>query len=175
MVADQVTMVIEPDPSGDYLSSLDPKQRHEVRRKRRRYQERMGPIQTATSTGGEGFERFSSLHRLAPGRKGSFLAGKRLDFFADLAAQPGWRIDELVAGGRSLACLFGYHDQEGYYLYNSAYHPDAAELSPGIVLLTEAIVAMFDSGVPRVDFLKGGEEYKARLGAEPRRLFTVEA
>lgn len=167
-----VTMVL--DLTRDFLGGLDRKQRHEVRRKRRRYQQRVGSIEVAAVAGGEAWERFGRLHRLAPGEKGRFLVGPVHDFFADLAAQPGWGFHELWIGGAVGASLFGYQDDEGYYLYNSAYDPSMGELSPGIVLVTEVISMLGESRVPRFDFLKGDEGYKARLGAVPRPLYTVE-
>jgi len=171
---DTTAAVLRLAGDGSHLDRLDKKQRHEIRRKRRRYEAALGEIVVATGSGDAAFARFAELHRSTPGRKGDFLVGSRLSFFQDLAGQPGWRVDELRSGDRAVAALFGYLDEDGYYLYNSAYDPAMREMSPGIVLLTEVIAIMSTRGVPRFDFLKGDEDYKFRLGAEPRQLYRID-
>jgi len=73
-----------------------------------------------------------------------------------------------------VAAAFGFARDDGYYLYNSAYARDAAESSPGIVLLATLIDALTAEGVPRLDLLKGDEPYKLRLGGNRRRLYRIE-
>jgi CelD/BcsL family acetyltransferase involved in cellulose biosynthesis len=157
-----------------FLSTLDKRQRHEVERKRRRYQALLGDIDVETDSDGA-FQRFAALHRGSAGRKGRFMVDERQDFFEDLDRQDGWRVDELFSGGRSVASMFGYSDGATYYLYNSAYDNDLASASPGIVLLTHMIERLAEEGFTRFDFLKGDEEYKTRLGAFRRQLYRIEA
>jgi CelD/BcsL family acetyltransferase involved in cellulose biosynthesis len=171
---DLIATVIELTGGVEYLSTLDKRQRHEVRRKRRRYENQIGPVIIDTDRDG-GFERFVGLHRGSPGRKGRFLIGEREGFFRDLHGQPGWRVDELFHRDRAVAALFGFFDGGTYYLYNSAYDNELAEASPGIVLLTHTIERLAGEGCTRFDFLKGDEEYKTRLGACPRQLYRIEA
>ena len=60
----------------DFYNGLGKKDRHELRRKRRRYEDSVGKVVLATDEGGgQGFEEFIRLHRLAPGRKGEFMTG----------------------------------------------------------------------------------------------------
>ena len=73
------------------------------------------------------------------------------------------------------AAAFGFESNDAYYLYNSAYAPDAARLSPGIVLVAALVRSAVRSGRRRLDFLKGDERYKFDLGAEPRPLYRVTA
>jgi CelD/BcsL family acetyltransferase involved in cellulose biosynthesis len=176
VVDDVAAMVIDlPVSMMAYLDGLDAKQRHELRRKRRRYEAEIGPVVHQTHFGaGSGFDEFVRLHRLAPGRKGAFFNNRRLAFFADLAGQPGWRTDLLAVGGRASACLFGWSDDRHYYLYNSSYDPDQKSASPGNVLLMEMIEHSTKQGWGRFDFLKGTEPYKAQLGARPRPLYKIE-
>ena len=157
-----------------FLETIDKRQRHEVRRKRRRYEDLLGQPEVDTDRAGA-FERFAELHRGSPGRKGRFMEGEREAFFEDLSRQRGWRVDELFDGDRSVAALFGFADADTYYLYNSAFDNDLAEASPGIVLLTHTIERLSEEGFTRFDFLKGDEEYKARLGASLRQLYRIEA
>jgi CelD/BcsL family acetyltransferase involved in cellulose biosynthesis len=74
-----------------------------------------------------------------------------------------------------VAGSFAYEDEEGYYLYNSAYEPDAAHASPGVMLLWCLIHRAVEDGRVVFDFLKGDETYKFRLGAEPRPLYALRA
>jgi CelD/BcsL family acetyltransferase involved in cellulose biosynthesis len=170
---DVVVTVLELTSGVEFLSTLDKRQRHEVRRKRRRFEERIGPAIVETDRDGA-FERFAGLHRSSPGRKGRFMVGEREEFFRALYHQPGWRVDELLHRDRAVAAMFGFSDGATYYLYNSAYDNELAEASPGIVLLTYAIERLGAEGLTRFDFLKGEEEYKTRLGASPRQLYRIE-
>jgi CelD/BcsL family acetyltransferase involved in cellulose biosynthesis len=160
----------------EYLGLLGKKQRHELRRKVRRFEEHLGPVEFETHrSGGWALSEFVRLHRLAGGEKAGFMTAAIEGFFARLLAQPGWQIDLLRLPGteRAAACLFAYVDDEGYFLYNSSFDPDLGDSSPGNVLLAEAIETSIRAGLPRFDFLKGTEEYKFRLGATRRPLYRV--
>jgi CelD/BcsL family acetyltransferase involved in cellulose biosynthesis len=162
----------------DYLASLGKKQRHEVRRKRRRYEEEVGELVHQVDTS-EGWllEDFFRMHRMSDGDKARFMTPAREEFFRTLISQDGWRLDGLVVAGteRATACLFSYADAEGFYLYNSAYDPTLRDASPGVAIIGSMIEQACAEGIPRFDFLKGDEVYKFRLGAEARPLFEVTA
>ena len=159
----------------EYYVMIGKKERHELRRKRRRYEDQVGLATLRTEVGvGFGFDEFVRLHRLAPGDKGGFMTGERHRFFSRLAGQDGWRVDYLVRDGAATACLFGWTDGSDYYLYNSSFDPSLHAASPGLVLLIGMIEHAIDQGWGIFDFLKGDETYKARLGAAPRPLFRVE-
>ncbi len=162
----------------DYLQGIGKKQRHEIRRKRRRYEEEVGRVLHETHRQVDwAFDEFLRLHRLSAGEKGKFMDGRHERVFRRLASTPGWRLDMLRIPDtdRAAACLLSYSDDEGLYLYNSAYDPDLAAASPGIAIIGTMIETAIDEGLPRFDFLKGAEEYKFRLGAEARHLFRVRA
>lgn len=98
----------------------------------------------------------------------------RARFFAALHDDVGGVIDVLRGGdGVAVAAGFGFEDAAGYYLYNSAFEPEAATASPGIVLVNLLIEHAIRRGLPRFDFLKGSEPYKFRLGARPRPLYRI--
>ena len=159
----------------EYLQMVGKKERHEIRRKARRYGRGLGEarLRTRHGTGWE-FDEFVRLHRLASGAKGQFMDEETTPLFRQLADLGGWRIDLLESEDRKAsACLFGYSDSDGYYLYNSSFDPAYSPLSPGVVLLTSLIERAIAEGLNRFDFLKGGETYKRRLGARHRALFTV--
>lgn len=158
----------------EYLASLNGKERHEVRRKRRRFDAAHGPGRLVAA-GREGLVAFVAMHRSAAGAKGGFLTGEMEAFFGDLLDIPGARLDVLTGTDRvPAAAAFGFQDERAYYLYNSAYDPAAAGASPGVVLVDLLVQQAIAAGLARFDFLKGDEAYKFRLGGRLRPLFVVE-
>lgn len=165
-----------PDTFDEFLTLLQKKERHELRRKRRRYEEALGPAHFVHETGaGPLFADFVRFHRMASGEKGHFMTSEMEAWFVALAAMPGWGTDALIGeDGHVTAAGFGYQGTDGYYLYNSSYNPELSESSPGVVLLGRLIELTIERQKPIFDFLKGNEHYKFRLGAIPRPLYRVE-
>jgi CelD/BcsL family acetyltransferase involved in cellulose biosynthesis len=168
-------MVLElPSDPDAYLASLDGKQRHEVRRKHRRFAEESGAPPALRRDPGA-LDVFVAMHRSAAGDKGAFMTLEMERFFGSLIEIAGAVIDVLHDGaGAPVGAAFGFEDADTYYLYNSAFDQERAALSPGVVLVTELIDHVIASGRHRFDFLKGGEDYKVRLGARPRPLYALE-
>ena len=159
--------------AADPLSALASKQRHEVRRKVRRFSEALGEPRLVGGAGG--FDAFVAMHRMADGDKGGFMTEATEEFFRDLLVIPGAVMDLLLtAAGDPVAATFGFVDEAAYYLYNSSFDPGAAAVSPGIVILKLLIERESEAGRRRFDLLKGDDPYKHRLGARPRALFSVE-
>ena len=162
-----------PSSLDDWLMSIGKKERHEVRRKRRRFEAEHGEI-AVERHGIEALDSFCDLHRTSPGDKGSFMTDRMQTYFGELITEAGAVIHNLVCDGNTLASAFGFETDDAYYYYNSAYDNRAAQSSPGIVLLSMMISAQIDRGAAVFDFLKGAETYKYRHGAEPRPLFVIE-
>ncbi|NNC91257.1 MAG: GNAT family N-acetyltransferase [Acidimicrobiia bacterium] len=157
-----------------FLAGLSKKERHELRRKHRRFGEAVGAPRLLEGTV-DPVGTFAQLHRLAEGRKGRFMTTEREGFFRDLATLSGARVDILAGDeGFPVAAAIGFQDADAYYLYNSAYDPARAAASPGIVMLWMLFQSVIADGVAIFDFLKGDEAYKLRLGAEPRPLYVLE-
>jgi CelD/BcsL family acetyltransferase involved in cellulose biosynthesis len=171
---DEACMILDVSESEDgWEAALGSKDRHEVRRKRRRYESMVGPAILESDPAA--FGSFVDLHRSAPGDKGGFMTKAMSAFFEDLLAVPGARLDVLrAAGGQVVAAAFGFEDAAAYYLYNSAFDYTHSEASPGIVLVDRLIQQAAASGRTRFDFLKGGETYKRRMGGRERPLFRLE-
>ena len=171
----EIAAVLDLPTSYDgYLAGVTTKHRHEIRRKRRRFEESLGAPRLVRDPGG--FADFVRMHRAAPGEKGEFMTPDLEAFFTDLLSIDGAVLDLVVAGGdRPVAAAFGFVDGPGYYLYNSSFDPAAASVSPGVVMVDLLIRDAIDAGRSRFDFLKGDEEYKFRLGAWARPLYLVEA
>ena len=161
----------------DYLASIGKKERHETRRKRRRYESAVGEARFVhESTGGRRFDEFIALHRQSAGDKAEFMTEGMEAYFRDLVQLDGWGIDALVDEDDTMvAGGFAFQDRDGYFLYNSAFDPSRSEVSPGVVLISSLIELAIERGLSVFDFLKGDENYKFRMGAEPRPLYLVAA
>ncbi|MGH2788358.1 MAG: GNAT family N-acetyltransferase [Actinomycetota bacterium] len=173
-------VLLLPDDWDEYLEGLRSKERHEIKRKRRRI-EREHPDARVRRTTDETLEAdlatFVGMHRGAEGMKGHFMRPEIATFFDRLAkafAPLGWlRMDFLEVGDRAIASAFGFEVDGRFYLYNSAYEPELGRLSPGFVLVSELVKDAIGSGLSVFDFLRGPERYKYQLGAEAVPLNNV--
>jgi CelD/BcsL family acetyltransferase involved in cellulose biosynthesis len=176
-VRHEVAAVLTLPPTfDDWLAAIGKKERHEVRRKRRRFIDELGGFELRRAAGPDAVATFATMHRAAAGDKGSFMTTEVEALFEELHRSGGGVIDVVTGDdGEPVAAAFGFEDADGYYLYNSAYDPAARHASPGIVLLAALIEQAIESGKPVFDFLKGDETYKFRHGAEPRPLYRLTA
>ena len=163
-----------PREPGAWLASLTKKHRHEVRRKQRRFADTVGTPHHDRLADAGALDAFISLHRMADGRKGTFMTDARAAFFASLLSDAGATIDLLSVDDQPVAAAFGFAEPGAYYLYNSAYDPELANAAPGIVLLAMMLDRSVEDAVVRFDFLKGDERYKYHLGARERELSLIE-
>ncbi len=162
-----------PEGYEDWLMLLSKKERHETRRKRRRYEATVGPV-VIRSFGLDRMDEFVGLHRQSLSDKGQFMTDPMADYFGDLLRLDGWSIDALIDPDEQIvAAGFGFADEDGRFLYNSAFDRARGDASPGVVLVSALIEDSCTQGHLVFDFLKGDETYKMRLGAVPRQLFEV--
>jgi CelD/BcsL family acetyltransferase involved in cellulose biosynthesis len=160
----------------DHLALLSSKERHEIRRKHRRFVAALGEPALVRDCSESAFRAFVSMHRAAPGSKGSFFDEPMEALFGSLLRVAGAVLDLLVASdGTPVAAAFGFEEADAYYLYNSSFDPSSGHVSPGVVLVDRLIEAAIAAGRTRFDFLKGAEAYKFRMGAAERPLFRLEA
>lgn len=170
---------------GEYVASLDKKQRHELRRKLRRAQGHnldfdwylVGPQHDLD----EEVSRFLSLMAASDPAKRGFLEDPgNLSFFRAIAPvmqERGWlRLSFLtIAGVHAAAYLNFVYDNE-ILVYNSGLQPDPyGHLSPGIVLLAWNIRHAIEAGMRRFDFLQGDEGYKYQMGGVDEAVFNLYA
>lgn len=163
-----------------YLAGLDSKERHELKRKRRRlfrdHPDAVFRTATAETLAGD-MRTFVEMHRGAEGHKGHFMRPEVATFFERMAhafMPMGWlRLDFLEVGGRAVASTFGFELDGVFYLYNSAYEPDAGRLSPGLMLVSWVVEGCIERGFERFDFLRGPERYKYQLGSQAVPLNNV--
>ena len=160
-----------------YLASLRGKQRHEIRRKERRFTEAFPEARLADATpetmAGD-LDTFFEMHRASPGEKGRFMDERMEPFFRRLAGelvpQGAMRITLLRDDERVLAVLVAFRGARSLLMYNSAYDAAHRHEAPGIVLVGRVIRRAIAEGCDAIDMLKGDLDYKYRFGARPRRI-----
>lgn len=163
-----------------YLTALSKKQRHEVRRRLRRffedapgyrYRVLASPADLAAFT-----PVFLELMRQNP-EKEEFLDSVTAAYFHRLILSSGQagvgRFGVLEIDGKVVAAVL-YFDYEGrVYLYNSGYRSEAASLGVGFICKVLCLRDSFNRGAGVFDFLKGDEVYKSRLGARGVPVYRV--
>jgi CelD/BcsL family acetyltransferase involved in cellulose biosynthesis len=163
-----------------YLNGLPAKERHELRRKKRRA-EREGTLSferiCETSRVMAAMPSFLSLFRISGGMKRSFLTAEREGFFLSLAEAfcgRGWLdLYVLSLNGNAIAYLLCFHYNQTLYLYNAAYDSRYAQVSPGIVAIAMCIEDAIRRGITRFDFLRGNETYKYRFGGRDHGIYIL--
>jgi CelD/BcsL family acetyltransferase involved in cellulose biosynthesis len=164
----------------EYLANLDSKERQELKRKRKRLAGDFPDATVRTATE-ESLDRdlkvFIEMHRGAEGMKGHFMRPEIATFFERIARSfmpLGWlRLDLFEIGGRAIASTFSFAYKDNLHLYNSAYEPELARLSPGLVHVSELVSRSIAEGLKIFDFMRGPERYKYQLGAQAVPLNNV--
>jgi CelD/BcsL family acetyltransferase involved in cellulose biosynthesis len=175
----------EGDDSGwdQYLSTLDKKERHEIRRKLRRI-ERDAPDAQVRYVGEPeehlvaDMETFIRLHRNSRSDKHAFMTPEMQAYFraiAEVLADCGWlQLSFLEIEGEAVATYFCFDYNGQILVYNSGYDPAAVpQLSPGWVLLARLIQHAIELGRSHFDFLQGDEDYKHRFGGVDTPVYTT--
>ncbi|MCJ7569303.1 MAG: GNAT family N-acetyltransferase [Anaerolineales bacterium] len=163
-----------------YLQELNSKQRKEVKRKLRRAEEyparvswrivdRDSPIEPE-------IDLFLKLMQI-DSEKRAFLSDGMLEFFRRLALtahERGWlQLAFLEVGGEPVFGYLNFDYEDKIWVYNSGFNPSHYELSPGWVLMAHLIHWAIDQGFTEVDFLRGDESYKYRLGGVDRHIVRL--
>lgn len=180
-VEDVCPIITLPATWDDYLTSLNKKQRHEVRRKIRRA-EGSAVVRWYAVEGGDNLaaevESFIELHQKSAAEKEDFWDEPTKSFFRAITEQlaaMGWlKLYFIEFDGMRAASLLCFDYQNQVFVYNSGYDPaQFAHFSPGIVLVTYAIQHAIELGRARFDFLRGNEAYKFRFGAVPENVHRL--
>lgn len=163
-----------------YLNSLPAKERHEIRRKKRRAEkegtlafERMCDPSRVTAA----MPSFLDLFQSSGGMKRAFLTPEREGFFLSLAeefSRRGWLdLYALSLNGRAITYLLCFSYNRTLYLYNAVYDNRYAHVSPGIVAIAMCVEDSIKRGIRRFEFLRGNETYKYRFGGRDHHLYTL--
>lgn len=183
-----VCPVIElPEDFETYLSNLDKKQRHEVRRKLRRAegQRKMGSLDWYIVDESHDLEvemdHFLRLMAASHPEKAGFLEeGTHVTFFKSIvpaALARGWlQLNFLTINETPVATYLNFDYNDHILVYNSGLDPEEyGQFSPGIVLLAYTIEHAIEEGRELFDFLRGDEQYKYRMGGKDTTVLNVRA
>ena len=164
----------------DYLSRIDKKQRHEIRRKMRRAAESDKNVQFNIVNGKENIDSeinaFFDLMLHDPG-KAEFLhpaMREQMTVTIQNAHKYGylWLAFLEIEGAKTAASLnFDYRNK--LWGYNSGVSREHMELSPGWVLMAHTIQWCCENGRYEFDFMRGDEEYKYRFGGVNKYVMRV--
>ena len=158
----------------EYLSRLDKKQRHEIRRKMRRAAEsgrvRFYVVDKNADIGTE-LEGFFHLMIQDP-NKAMFLRDAMRDQMSTTiraAHEQGYLwLGFLEVDGVKVAASLNFDYKNKLWGYNSGVSREFMELSPGWVLLAHTIQWCCEHNRHEFDFMRGDEEYKYRFGGVNR-------
>ncbi len=159
----------------EYLSRIDKKQRHEIRRKMRRAAEsdlnvRFVIIDKDADIDSE-INTFFQLMIQDP-NKANFLTHpmrEQMTVTIRTAFEQGYLwLAFLEVGGTKVAASLNFDYKNKLWGYNSGVSREHMELSPGWVLLAHTIQWCCENGRYEFDFMRGDEEYKYRFGGVNR-------
>ena len=160
--------------SGDfevYLSGIEKKQRHEIRRKLRRAVESEAPVhfyivEDAATLDSE-IESFFQLMEQDSNKAGFLKPAMRehmTGIMRSAFAQGYLWLAFLTVDGVKAAAAFNFDYKNKLWGYNSGVSHGFMELSPGWVLLSYQLQWACEHGRYEFDFMRGDEEYKYRFG-----------
>jgi CelD/BcsL family acetyltransferase involved in cellulose biosynthesis len=164
----------------DYLSRIDKKQRHEIRRKMRRAAESEKNVRFYVVDGSESIDSeidaFFDLMVQSPDKEKFLHPAMREQMTVTIqnAHKYGylWLAFLEIDGARTAASLnFDYRNK--LWGYNSGVSNEHKELSPGWVLLAHTIQWCCEHGRDEFDFMRGDEEYKYRFGGVNKYVMRV--
>lgn len=164
-----------------YLSLLNGKDRHELRRKIRKAEAASPPLRfrqcSEEECARQDIKSFICLHRKSRPDKEAFMNEQREGFFQEASktfAQKGWlRLYILEREAMGVAAMLCFDYGKTLYLYNSGHDPELSFLSPGIVLIGYCLQDAISLGKQCFDFMRGKEGYKYRLGGKDSPIYRI--
>ena len=166
----------------EYLSGIDKKQRHEVRRKMRRAEESGRGVEWHYIENAADLEpAISDFFAFMEGDpdKAAFLTEKmraQMEAIIRLAFDDGFlKFAFLKADGQVAASYLMFDMFNKLWVYNSGYDRAFNELSAGWVLLGHLIQWSCENGKAEFDFMRGDEDYKFKFGAIDRPVMVLTA
>jgi CelD/BcsL family acetyltransferase involved in cellulose biosynthesis len=174
-----------PEKWEDYLSGLDKKRRHELRRKMRRANGATEDLEFTTIEPaqelGDTIPQFLELMAASDTEKEEFLQNDRnrafLSKVIEIAHEQGWlQLDFMKVNGEPAAAYLNFDYNRHILVYNSGLAREQFDhLSPGIVLLAHNIKQAIEDGYEVFDFLRGDETYKYHMGGQDIGVFALAA
>ena len=174
---DVCPMINLPESFEDYLSNLSKKNRHEIRRKMRKFENNLDfkVIESNKSNIDLLIPEFFRLMKLNPEKK-QFLNKKRIDFMSKIIKDSINRgygfLNFIEIKNEMVASSFSFKTKEKLFVYNSGFNNNFSEYSVGLLNHVYNIKDKIQN-FKVIDFLRGSEEYKYRIGCEDKNLMTI--
>ena len=169
-----------PSTWDEYLSLLNKKDRHELRRKIRRMDSQTDWKWYSLTEPTEVNERlgeFIKLMRQSRADKDEFMTPERERFFYNITQRMSelglLQLYFLHMDGVTVATSLCFDYGGSRLLYNSGYAPEYAYYSVGLLLNAMCLKDAIEQGLTYFDFLRGPEPYKAHLGGQQRNLYQM--
>jgi len=166
-----------PDTFENYLLQLSKKNRHEIRRKIRKFENNLEfeIIETDESNVDEHLLEFLRLMKLNP-EKRNFLNQSRIEFMSKIIkyailSNIG-NLTFIKIENEMVATSFEFKNNDKLFVYNSGYNDNYSEYSVGLLNHIYNIKNKI-SEYKFIDFLRGPEEYKYRIGCINQDLITI--
>jgi CelD/BcsL family acetyltransferase involved in cellulose biosynthesis len=164
----------------EYLSGIKKKQRHELRRKLRRAENYAEPVRFHIVSKEDDLdgviENYLQLMSYDT-RKQEFLSApmrENVEGVVRLAMEQEYLLLVFLYVGDTPAAAYMHFDYGNrIWVYNSGINPAYLDLSPGWVLLGRTIQWGIENGREALDFMRGDEVYKYRLGGVDRNVFRL--
>jgi CelD/BcsL family acetyltransferase involved in cellulose biosynthesis len=166
----------------EYLSRIDKKQRHEIRRKMRRAAESELNVRFVLIDKSADIEKeindFFELMTQDPNKANFLHPAMREQMTVTIRSAFEhcylW-LAFLEVGGAKVAASLNFDYNNKLWGYNSGVSREHMELSPGWVLLSHVIQWCCENGRSEFDFMRGDEEYKYRFGGINRFVMRATA
>lgn len=158
-----------------YLNRIDKKQRHEIRRKMRRFESAEVPtrwyILSEASELDADMDAFMAM-MAQDEEKERFLTGPMRAALKSVARDAFDRgclqLAFLEVDGKKVAGYFSFDYLNRIWVYNSGFDRSSLEYSPGWVLLGYLLQWANENQRSEFDFMRGDEDYKYRFGGVDR-------
>lgn len=167
VIAEARCLVLDLPPTlEEYLQTLGKSLRYDVKRLAKL------PVaieETTSETVDEALDLFFSLHQQRwkkRGLPGAFVGTRVKEFhrrWARLAlARDRFWLSTLRHEGEAVGSIYAMRTNQTCFFYQAGFDPAAKALSPGTLLVADAIRRSIEAGLTRFDFLRGDEPYKRR-------------
>ena len=173
---EDTTPIIDlPQSWDEFLSHLNRKHRHELKRKMKKFETAFPGFQVQLSTNPEtDIEYLFRLMKLNPDKQ-KFLTPVMEEFFRGLVKEFAKTTELLLLSveGQVAAVTFSFRSPEEFFLYNSGFDEENFSGS-GFYLKAISLKRAIDVGIKRFNFLQGSERYKYELGGKDFWVYRIE-
>jgi CelD/BcsL family acetyltransferase involved in cellulose biosynthesis len=182
--AEKCPLLVLPQTWEEYVPSLGKNMREQIKRLPRKLERNFAVSYHLAQTESELQEALDDLFRLhgkrwrARGQTGVLVLPRRQKFqralCRDLLALGWLRLWTLRCDGRAVGSLLFYFYNGRYSYFIGGFDPELSQWNIGTCLFAHVIKYAIGEGAHDLDFLKGEETYKYRLGATNRDYVTLE-